>query len=133
MGFLGAVFSVVIVAVGSPNEFSLQIIDVALSVKQIFLVVAVELDPAETSASQILRIVNINYVVLLLFHLVRHQLLVVVINVDLGWVFQHVDLLTGLVFIHHEHLLSKVVLIHLIGVFVTHKLVLIIALGLAVN
>ena len=77
------------------NELALQIVNVALTVKEVLYIVALNLDTFESSARKILRVINIYHVIILtgtlrlILHLrvaVLHPLIIAVLLARGGFV-----------------------------------------------
>lgn len=50
------------VAVSSANEFTLQVVDVALAIEQVLLIVTFNLNALEASSCQVFWVININHI-----------------------------------------------------------------------
>ena len=57
----------VLIITSSANELALQVVNVALSVKEVFLVVALDLNAAQSLLGQVLWVVNIDHIVVFIF------------------------------------------------------------------
>lgn len=64
MGLVHRVSVLVILLSSGANELALQVVDIALVVEQVLLLVALDLNSAQTFFRQVLRIVHVDYVII---------------------------------------------------------------------